>query len=264
LSEPSQAHAAELDAWHSARLAALAAGNGWLNLTDRIEIAPGRHSVGRAEGNDVVLSAGPDNLGQLDLRADGSASFTAGGQTLAFASEKDEPPHLELGGLMLEITEIEGQRALRVRDLSLPKADGLPHIPRYPADPAWRIVADWVALAEPVDLRLDTVRDVKTGVRLTHEARFRHEGRDVTLLATHWKEGKPMFVIRDSTSGGETYAASRFLLGEVTGAQVVLDFNRAFNPPCAFTIHAVCPLPPRQNILPFPVRAGERMPELAR
>jgi uncharacterized protein (DUF1684 family) len=70
-----------------------------------------------------------------------------------------------------------------------------------------------------------------------------------------------MFVIRDKTSGRETYAASRFLIGEdVTDTTITLDFNRAHNPPCAFTEFAICPLPPRENILPFALRAGEMAP----
>ena len=87
---------------------------------------------------------------------------------------------------------------------------------------------------------------------------FTHDGQDVTLLATHWKAGKPMFVIRDATAGSETYAASRFLIGDPAGDTITLDFNRAHNPPCAFTDFAICPLPPRENRLSFPIRAGER------
>ena len=68
-----------------------------------------------------------------------------------------------------------------------------------------------------------------------------------------------MFVIRDQTSGTETYAASRFLIGEeITQGAITLDFNRAFHPPCSFTDFAICPLPPRENILPFRIEAGER------
>jgi uncharacterized protein (DUF1684 family) len=67
-----------------------------------------------------------------------------------------------------------------------------------------------------------------------------------------------MFVIRDATAGSETYAASRFLIGDPAGDTITLDFNRAHNPPCAFTDFAICPLPPRENRLSFPIRAGER------
>ena len=99
-----------------------------------------------------------------------------------------------------------------------------------------------------------------TQVNLTHRADFSHEGHDITLLATHWKAGLPMFVIRDQTSGKQTFPASRFLIAKPDGDHITLDFNRAHNPPCAFTDFAICPLPPRENILPFAVTAGERTP----
>lgn len=246
------------EAWRQDRLAALKAEDGWLHLTDRIEIAPGTYRVGRAADNDLAISAGPDRLGVLTLGADGRATLDTGAGPQAFAPVPDNPPRLKADGLLLEITSLEGQAALRVRDLQDPARAAFDGIESYPLDPAWRIAAAWEALPQAQTLGIGTIAGIATSVSLTHQARFRHDGRDVTLLATHWKGGKPMFVIRDATAGAETYGAGRFLIGEVEGGRVVLDFNRAFNPPCAFTQYAVCPLPPPQNVLPFPIRAGER------
>lgn len=248
------------ESWRLARLAALQAEDGWLNLTDRIEIAPGSYSVGSAEGNDLVLSAGPAQLGTLVLAEDGSATFDAGQGAVALAPVPDNPPRVKVGDLLLEVTVIEGQRALRVRDAAAPARVNFPGIDSFPLDPAWRIEAEWQALDTPQNFGIDTIAGIPTSVQLTHRATFTHDGREITLLPTHWKGGKPMFVIRDQTSGRETYGASRFLIGQVEGDRVVLDFNRAFNPPCAFTDLAVCPLPPRENILPFAVTAGEKKP----
>lgn len=240
--------------WRAARLAALAAEDGWLNLTDRVDIAPGRMTVGTAPDNDVVISSGPGHLGVLELDPDGQARFDG----VAFAPVPDNPPRLKVGALLLEVSLLEGQYALRVRDTAAQL--GLPVIDCFPLNPDWRIEAGWEALDAPETLGIDTVKGIATRVQLTHRARFVHDGVPVVLLVTHWKAGKPMFVFRDATSGKETYGAARFLIGEVSGDRVVLDFNRAFNPPCAFTEYAVCPLPPRQNILPFAVRAGEKTP----
>ena len=239
--------------WQAERLAALTAEDGWLNLTDRLEIPPGGQRVGAAAGNDLVLSVGPAHLGVLTATAK-TASLTAGGQTLTFAAQGGNPV-LRVAGLLLELHTVEGQPALRVRDLSLrPKAN----LTSYPYDPAWVITARWEALAAPQAQSVDQKGAGPTEVTLTHRAHFTHEGVAVTLLATHWKAGKPMFVIRDATAGAETYAASRFLIGEPAGDTITLDFNRAHNPPCAFTDFAICPLPPRENRLPFAIRAGER------
>lgn len=234
--------------WHAARLQALSAEEGWLNLTDRVEIAPGTYSVGRA--GDIALSTGPEHLGTLTLAPDGRATLDGA----PFGNG-----HLRRDGLLLEITVLEGQHALRVRDLARPRVP--PVIPLFPEDPFWRISALWEALPAPERLTIGTMIGVETSVPLTHRARFHHAGEEVTLLPTHWKEGRPLFVFRDTTAGRETYAAARFLLGDVDGDRVVLDFNRAFNPPCAFTDLATCPLPPAQNRLPFAIRAGERAPQ---
>jgi uncharacterized protein len=244
---------ADFTAWKDARLAALRAADGWLNLTDRLDIPSGPQRVGSASDNDLVLSRGPAHLGTL---LPGFAFQTAEG-TRPFATTPGNPM-LEVPPFLLEIHTVEGQPALRVRDLTQRPSVTLSY---FPHDPAWVIRARWERLASPLAQAVDQKGAGPTEVQLTHRAHFAHDGRDVTLLATHWKLGKPMFVIRDRTAGRQTYAASRFLIGEDAGEGLItLDFNRAHNPPCAFTDLAVCPLPPRENILPFDISAGELAP----
>lgn len=243
----------EHDAWQAARLLALLAEDGWLNLTDRVEIPPGDQSLGRAAGNDLVLSVGPDHLGVIRATAE-TASLTREGTELPFVAEGGNPV-LRVAGLLLEMHTVEGQPALRVRDLAI-RPDVV--LTSYPYDLAWVIEARWETLAAPQAQAVEQKGAGPTEVSLTHRAHFRHAGVDVTLLATHWKAGQPMFVIRDATSGGDTYAASRFLIGVPRGETITLDFNRAHNPPCAFTDFAICPLPPRENRLGFAIRAGEK------
>lgn len=234
--------------WQAARLAALTGPEGWLNLTDRVEIPPGPQRLGRAPDNDLVLSTGPAHLGVLEADAQGARL-----NGTPFASRGGNPM-LQVGDMLLELHVVSGQPALRLRDLRLrPQV----RIEAYPFDPAWVIQAAWIKLP-PRAQAIDQKGAGPTEVTLTHEARFAHQGQEVTLLATHWKDGLPMFVIRDATSGTETYGASRFLIGQPAGATITLDFNRAHNPPCAFTDHAICPLPPPGNRLTFPIRAGEK------
>ena len=115
----------------------------------------------------------------------------------------------------------------------------------------------------PRAFTVDSVIGVTSTVIVRHKAVFDFDGAHHTLWPTHGGEAAPMFVLRDKTSGVQTYGASRFLFGtfdEALPGKIALDFNRAINPPCAFTPAATCPLPPVDNHLPFAVTAGELKP----
>ena len=247
--------------WQALRLAALTAPDGWLNLTDRVEVAPGRQSVGADPGQEIALSVGPGQLGFLSLGPAGAVLET-GTETLPFQPQAEGGPQLVHAGLILEIHTVAGQPALRVRQVDHPARLRFAGLRNFPYDPQWVIRARWEKLAEPVREKIAMKGGAQDAVTITHRAVFLHEGQQIVLTPTHWKSGKPMFVIRDATSGRETYAAARFLIGEdVTDTEITLDFNRAHNPPCAFTDLAICPLPPPGNLLRFAVRAGEWAPE---
>jgi uncharacterized protein len=238
----------------AARHAALVAPDGWLNLVARIDLVPGRHSVGAAQ--QIQLPSGPDLLGILDITATGATFARPGQPPQPFQPVADAFPQLRVDPFLLEIHSVDGTPALRVRDLTLHPTISLRH---FPDAPDWSIRAAWESLApEAAEI---TMKDGSTAaVTLTHRATFPHQGKTITLTPTHWKSGKPMFVFRDATAG-ETYPACRFLIGEdIANGEITLDFNRAITPPCGFTDFAVCPLPPRGNILPFRIEAGELAP----
>ncbi|THD83154.1 DUF1684 domain-containing protein [Aliigemmobacter aestuarii] len=247
--------------WRAARMAALAAPDGWLNLIDRIDLPPGLQTVGAAADNALQLSAGPDHLGAVEIDSAGARLIDGAGVAHPFLPKEGAGPQLAVANLILEIHTVEGQPALRVRQVDHPARLSPPDIATFPFAPEWVVTARWEALPEPEARAIDMVGGRGAEVRLTHRARFAHEGAEVVLLPTHWKDGRPMFVIRDATSGRETYGASRFLLGDVLDDRTIrLDFNRLHNPPCAFTEFAICPLPPAENRLFFPIRAGEMKP----
>ena len=255
-----QEYSRSVEAWRGDRLARLAAEDGWLNVIGRWNVEPGSVSLGAASDNDIVLAIGPEHVGVLTLEEGGGTTFVPsdGGAPIRLALDTKSPPRFSAGQLLLEITRLDGRHALRVRDKEAPARNAIPAIPHFPVDPEWRIVADWLLLNEPVTAMVDTIIGVPTKVTITHKAVFFHEGRRYELAPTHGTPQAPQFVFRDRTSGLETYPAARFLIGDdVSEDTIVLDFNKAINPPCAFTDHAVCPLPLPQNILPFRVDAGE-------
>jgi uncharacterized protein len=256
------AYEAELADWRAARLSALVAEDGWLNLTDRIEIAgPGRWSVGAGAGNDLQLSVGPERLGWLEIDQSGGATLHSANKIRAFQTVKGSFPRVRLKSLILELHTVADQYALRVRQIDHPARTSFPGIRHFPTDPDWVTFARWERLIDSVATKVDMVSGATETVLQTHVARFSRAGQDISLIPTHWKGSQPMFVIRDATSGRETYGASRFLLGDILDNQLIrLDFNRLHNPPCAFTDLAICPLPPPGNILPFRIEAGELAP----
>lgn len=246
--------------WQARRLAALKGPEGWLNIIARVWLAEGTVTVGSAADNDIVLSTGPAHIGHLTQDAHGGVIFApVNGVPQALQLSKYKPPRFTAGNLLLEVTTLNGEHALRVRDTTSDAPSKLAPIQYFPLDPSWRITAQWVTLEAPKGLTIDTSKSIPTDVEATHKAVFSRDGVTYELLATHGTAEAPQFVIRDLTSRDSTYPACRFVFGEhVTDKTIVLDFNKAINPPCAFTEHAVCPLPPAENVLPIRIEAGEK------
>ncbi|TPW26879.1 DUF1684 domain-containing protein [Martelella alba] len=250
-----------IENWRRDRHRTLMSAGGWLSLIGRWWLEPGTVTVGSSSDCDIVLAVGPAHAGSLELSSGEGLTFRdAGGdveQTIGLDSHF--PVMFRVDRFTFEITSMDGALALRIRDMNSDEPAKLQPIPHYPTDPAWRIRAEWVALERPDEIMLDTVVGVQTKVGVTHLARFAYQGRTVELLSTYGTAERPQFVFRDITAKDETYPPARFVFGEdVSETAVTLDFNKAINPPCAFTEYAACPLPPAQNILPFAIRAGEK------
>ncbi|PVA07394.1 DUF1684 domain-containing protein [Thalassorhabdomicrobium marinisediminis] len=245
--------------WFETRLAKLKAEDGWLNLLGRWWVEDGTYTIGSAAECDVRLPVGPARLGTLTFNGDDKGTFTpADGDPVAI-DKAAGPMAWRAGRFLLEITAPNARRALRIRDTEHDTEAALKPIPFYALDPALRITAKLEALPEPMTITLDTVIGVPTKATVTHRARFELGGEEVCMLATYGTPERPQFIFRDLTSLDETYGDMRFVFGEeVTEDSVVVDFNRAVNPPCAFTDHAICPLAPRENLFSLRIEAGEK------
>jgi len=249
---------AQLDAWKQKRVTNLKAANGWLNIIGRWWLEPGTVSVGSAPDSDLVLSVGPAKLGTV-TQDDSGVTFTPanGDKPIHIVPNKEKPPQFLLEGLLVEITTLNGENAIRIRDTNSAEPAKLAPIDYFPVKPELRIVADWVPYAQPKQLTVGTTGQIDTDVEATHKAVFSIDGKPYELIATHGTAEAPQFVIKDLTSRDSTYPASRFVYGEdVTDTTIVLDFNKAINPPCAFTEFAVCPLPPPEIVLPIRIYSG--------
>ena len=260
-------------AWRAKRIAELTAPDGWLALVGWHVLKPGENTVGHAPGNDVLLPQGPARLGVATLAADGKVTLqvaagvgaTIDGQVarsgeLRVGGGAVKPTLVACGTVSFFVIERGGKRALRVKDSASERRARFAGVDYFPPDPAWRIEARWVAFEKSRIIPLTTILGQTSPALVPGKAVFERDGKTYELLAIDEGPGEPLLcVIADATTGQETYGGARFVYAEAPkDGVVVLDFNRAENPPCAFTPFATCPLPPKENRLPFAVTAGEK------
>ncbi|PKO33037.1 MAG: hypothetical protein CVU34_14730 [Betaproteobacteria bacterium HGW-Betaproteobacteria-7] len=251
---------AELEIWQASRLAELQASDSWLGLIGLFWLKPGLNSVGSGADTLVRLPAGPDFLGAIDWQADKLWWRPASGEAVRLHSDRGgDPDSIAWGSLSFFVVDREGQLAARVRDREWANAKPPVALQYFPGDPDWCIEAEWLAVDPPLRMEVPNVSGELKMVTVDRRAVFSVGGQLVELLPMSVGEREVFFVFRDRTSGKETYGAGRFLKAEApVKGRIRLDFNRAYNPPCAFTPFATCPLPPPENWLPFAVPAGER------
>jgi uncharacterized protein (DUF1684 family) len=257
------AHRAEVEAWREWRYTTLRRDLGWLTLAGFAWLREGRNRIGSAPDADVLLADGPPSAGVLDV--DGTSArvvegFAHAGPLLTDAA--DEPTILEVGDLRLCVIERGGRLALRTWDLAAEARRSFDGIQHFPVDPAWRIVAR----LDPTPERTIDVPDVLGIVEATASPAtlaFEVGGTSATLEALEGgPDGELWLVFGDRTNGKETYGGGRFVYTAppAEDGTVVVDFNRAYNPPCVFSPYATCPLPWPANRLPVRIEAGERYP----
>jgi uncharacterized protein (DUF1684 family) len=270
------AYAAEVEAWRAQRLARLTADDGWLTLTGLYWLEPGENRFGTAADSAVVLpdESLPETAGRLVLGADGTvtafagegAAFEVNGEPLTekvlATDASGDPDIVTAGRVRFHIIDREGRLAARVKDPEAPRRTGFAGIEHFPIDPAFRVEARLETYDAPREVAIPTVLGEDTTMIATGRLHFSVGGEALTLEPYVESPGDTSFflIFRDATSGDSTYGAGRFLYAGAPGPDglTVLDFNLAYNPPCAFTPHATCPLPPPQNWLPVAIEAGEQ------
>jgi uncharacterized protein (DUF1684 family) len=273
LADGAEDEVAAVHAWRAGRVTEIAGENGWLTVIGLHWLRPGANSLGRARGNDIVLPsrALAPHAGRLvvdgqsvRLEPESGSGITVDGHAavaleLAPTAEGDGA-ELRSGSLRFFVIQRGGRFALRVRDAESRERRAFRGLDYFPIDPSWVIAARFERY-EParripiVNVLGDEIEMLAPGAII-----FTRDGREWRLDALLEAAGDDhLFVMfADGTSGHETYGAGRFLHVPLpSAAGVRVDFNEAYNPPCAFTGFATCPLPPPQNRIELAVRAGE-------
>jgi uncharacterized protein (DUF1684 family) len=259
--------------WRTARVERLTAPDGWLTLAGLPWLEVGDNAIGSAADNAIVIDGLPAHLGCVRLMADGeahvelaegsNARIDGKATTHAILRDDDDPdPTVVRCGAVSFFLVRRGERVgLRVKNVHAPTRENFRGLDYFAPDPSWRIEADWYPAAADEALEMATGIGTIEAHRVAGRAVFERDGQRCELRPVIESPGDTHYflVFADLTSGRETYGAARFLYTEAPSAgRIVLDFNRAYNPPCVFTSFATCPMAPPENRLPLRVAAGEK------
>jgi uncharacterized protein (DUF1684 family) len=256
-------YTAEIEAWRRQRVERLVSENGWLSLTGLFWLEEGDNPVGSDPSNAVVLPGNaPRRAGTIRL-VNGHAVFLPADGTPPrplSSDAADSPTVVAFGTARFHLVERGGRLAARVRDVEHPARRALRPIPAFPLEPAWRLEARIEPYDPPHRVPMPSILgtvELETSPGVVVFAKDGREHRLDPILERG--EDDWWIVFGDRTNGLDTYAGGRFVyVAPPVGGRTILDFNKAYNPPCVFTPHSTCPLPPPQNRLPIRVEAGEK------
>jgi uncharacterized protein len=261
--------------WRDKRQAGLASENGWLTLVGLDWLQPGENVFGSDPACAVPLPAGkaPANAGvlilekeQVRLVPDPAAGLTIDGKPATekvLADDNSENTDvLHLGKLSFYVIRRGDRFGVRVKDPESPVRKNFKGLDYFPADPKWVVTATFVPFDAPKEVAVPTVLGTTDTMQAPGIVKFTIGGRELSLEPVVEDPSDPAlwFIFKDATSAKETYGGGRFLYADMPkDGKVVIDFNQAYNPPCAFTPYATCPLPPKENWLPVRIEAGEKV-----
>jgi uncharacterized protein len=265
------AYRAEIGKYRRERIAELSAPNGWLAVQGLFWLHDGANSAGSDPGSEIRLPArAPKRLGTFTLK-DGTVTFTAaeGTQvtadgravsTFTFAARGGERSAVTTAGLTLFVIRRSDRVGLRLLDPDSVARRRFSGLRYFPLDPAYRVKAAFVSYPEIKKVPVPNVLGQLVPMESPGYVEFALNGNRYRLEPVYETARRDdlFFIFKDQTSRTETYAAGRYLHASLpVDGFVDLDFNRAYNPPCAFTDFATCPVPVKNNQLPVAIRAGE-------
>ncbi len=262
----------EIKDWHNKRIDNLKRENGWLNLTGLFWLNEGVNKFGSDKTNDIIFPEGkaPSFIGTLTLK-DSTVTLSVNkgievkskGKIVATADLKSDlqgSTVLEYNSLRWFVIKRGDKYGIRLRDLENSLVKSFKGIDTYPINSDWKFEAELEKYNPPKKLSITNILGMTEENISPGALVFTKDGKQFKLDALV-EDNQYFIIFADETSGEETYGAGRFIYvnkNDSTG-KIILDFNKAFNPPCVFTKYATCPLPPKQNHLKLKITAGELM-----
>ena len=255
-------YAKSVEAWRAVYENGLKAPDGWLSVAGLFWLKEGANRVGSGEGNEIRLPArAPGELGVIEFHGAHARFRPKNGpvRDLKDDAEGQTPDVIHAGDISLTVIKRGKRFGVRMRDLQAPTVRAFHGGDWFPVNEAYRVRAVWHTYASPKLVPITNILGDTEGEPSPGYAQFRLNGKEYKLEPVIEEPGELFFLFRDETSAHETYGAGRFLKAAMPkDGAVELDFNKAYNPPCAYTAFATCPLPPKQNHLQTRVEAGQK------
>jgi uncharacterized protein (DUF1684 family) len=269
--EPIENHQQAIEKWRASRHERLVQPNGWLTLIGLEWLKEGENRIGSAVDNDVQLTGGPAHWGSVFLQSDQLRfvssdidSVSINGEFLPeteLVADNNGDPTLVAAEALSFYTIFRDSYALRIKDSQATALQNFEGVENYPVDGSWRINGRFIRAEEGTGIEIANVLGQISESPVFGTIEFELDDKTHSLMGLGTADSEDLwFIFADRTSGHGTYGAGRFLYsdGMPENGRLMLDFNKAYNPPCAFNPYSTCPLPPQRNRMNLLVTAGEK------
>jgi uncharacterized protein (DUF1684 family) len=261
-----------VEKWRSDREINLKKETGWLTVAGLFWLKEGINTVGAGENFDIRLT---DNFkqgkfGEIDfkkgaavLKVENGVEAQSDGKSIStidlVSDEKGKPTEIRTGSQTFYLIRREDRFGIRLKDSNSEARRNFKGLHWFPIDESYKVTARFEAFAEPKEVMIPNVLGGTFKMKSPGILKFTLKGKEYSLQPVTEEDETLFIIFRDESSRSDTYKSGRFLYADKpVNGEAVLDFNKAENPPCAFTPFATCPLPPPQNNLDVEIKAGEK------
>ncbi len=265
------AYKTEVEKWRTEHETELKSENSWFALAGLFWLKEGVNTIGVGEKHDIQLTENFKNgkfgeilfeKGTAKLKVENGVEALVDGKQISEMSlvsdENMKQTIVKTGSQTFYVIKRENNFGVRLKDKNNKARLDFKGLHWFPINPKLRVIADFEAFSEPKELLIPNMLGGKYKMKSEGILKFKLNGKNYSLQPVE-EDGKYFIIFRDLTSKTETYGVGRFLYAEKSkDNKIILDFNKAENPPCAYTTFATCPIPPKQNRLKIAMKGGEK------
>lgn len=262
----------DIEQWRKERLESLTQPDGWTTLVGLYWLEEGVQSFGSSTENDIVFSKkAPSFIGTLSLAGDSvnvrindTVDVLINGEMVKsmrlYDDTEENTTYMQWESLTWYLIQRGGKFGIRLKDSLSEQRFALKEIPHFDVDENWKFKATFIPPAPEATIKVENILGQVSDDPLEGQLEFTYKGKNYSLAVLDGGQDAYFLIIADETTGEETYGGGRYIYVNRADSSGVtyIDFNKAYNPPCVFSIFATCPLPPQENYLPFRVLAGEK------